>query len=429
MVDKTSKVLKQLKHQRVEPKNPINGQFYLPNHSGDLSAGTANSSPVNANSIVNKAYVDNSIADLGAAGNNKEIQFNDNGNFGADSGLAWDNTNKRLGIGTTAPLSSLTVLGDGTTPIFKVYGTSTHVASADFTHTIEAVSGTQRGIRMKPSIKSNGGSMQVLNNNVNIYGSSNIGAISGQLILPTFLSNWTGAASSFTGLAVQGGSNAGTGTLSTYIGSSISDCSYATTSRGYQSTINSGTNKHNLYLSGTADNYLNGNLGLGTATPTEALEIKQGNLLFSGANGKGLAAGSMYNDNTNTTVTISTIGTMVRVPSGFTQGHINNCSFANSREITITKAGKYKIDWSLSFEVSSGTNQDAEGAIMINNVRNVQGTAHRKIGAAADLGNMGATCILDLAVNDVVSLGLQNNTSTSNFVVNHGNMALVMVGS
>jgi hypothetical protein len=35
------------------------------------------------------------------AGSNGEIQFNSSGAFGADSGLVWDNTNKRLGVGAS----------------------------------------------------------------------------------------------------------------------------------------------------------------------------------------------------------------------------------------------------------------------------------------------------------------------------------------
>lgn len=138
--------------------------------------------------------------------------------------------------------------------------------------------------------------------------------------------------------------------------------------------------------------------------------------------------GSMYNDNNDTTVTIASAMTMVRIPSGFTVGQANNTTFQNSREFVIEKDGKYRIDWSISFSSDTGVNQDTEGAIMVNNVRNAQSTAHRKIASANDLGNMGATCILDLSVNDVVSLGLQNNTSTANFTVNHANLSLTQAG-
>lgn len=41
------------------------------------------------------------------AGSTGQIQFNSAGAFGADSLLFWDNTNKRLGVGTSTPLSEL----------------------------------------------------------------------------------------------------------------------------------------------------------------------------------------------------------------------------------------------------------------------------------------------------------------------------------
>lgn len=50
------------------------------------------------------------LTDLSAAGNDGEIQFNDAGSFGADSALFWNKVNKRLGIGGT-PLSPLHVFG------------------------------------------------------------------------------------------------------------------------------------------------------------------------------------------------------------------------------------------------------------------------------------------------------------------------------
>ena len=45
------------------------------------------------------------------AGSTGHIQFNDAGALGADSNLFWDNTNKRLGIGTTTPGSLLDING------------------------------------------------------------------------------------------------------------------------------------------------------------------------------------------------------------------------------------------------------------------------------------------------------------------------------
>ncbi len=61
-----------------------------------------------------------------AAGSGGYIQFNDGANaFAADSGLYWDNTAKRLGLGSTTPWAQLSINPDGITgPAFAI-GSST----------------------------------------------------------------------------------------------------------------------------------------------------------------------------------------------------------------------------------------------------------------------------------------------------------------
>ena len=56
------------------------------------------------------------------------------------------------------------------------------------------------------------------------------------------------------------------------------------------------------------------------------------------------------------------------------------------------------------------------------------GSAHRKIGTGTDTGNMGAPTILDLTANDVVALGVINETSTNTVSVEHANLILTMIG-
>jgi hypothetical protein len=56
------------------------------------------------------------------AGSNGYVQFNNSGAFGADSNLFWDNTNKRLGIGTTSPSYPLDINGGPSTDL-RLHGT------------------------------------------------------------------------------------------------------------------------------------------------------------------------------------------------------------------------------------------------------------------------------------------------------------------
>jgi len=64
----------------------------------------------------------NIVLETGAtpAGSTGYIQFNDNGNLGADSNLFWDNTNKYLGIGTASPGADFVIKND--TPTILLQG-------------------------------------------------------------------------------------------------------------------------------------------------------------------------------------------------------------------------------------------------------------------------------------------------------------------
>jgi len=63
MVSKTSMILKSMKPQ-AQKLTPIATEMFLPNHSGDHSAGKVLTTPTNATDIANKDYVDDSITAL-----------------------------------------------------------------------------------------------------------------------------------------------------------------------------------------------------------------------------------------------------------------------------------------------------------------------------------------------------------------------------
>ena len=75
------------------------------------------------------------------------------------------------------------------------------------------------------------------------------------------------------------------GTITNQIGYQVfASVSGATNNRAFQGQIVAATNNYNLYMSGTAQNYLAGNLGIGTTSPSAKLHIVGGSTTTSIAN-------------------------------------------------------------------------------------------------------------------------------------------------
>jgi hypothetical protein len=75
-----------------------------------LSGSIARFTTVSASVISASQYIGPTTAS--PAGTSGQVQFNNNSSLGADSNFVWDNTNKRLGIGTGAPAQALDVVGN-----------------------------------------------------------------------------------------------------------------------------------------------------------------------------------------------------------------------------------------------------------------------------------------------------------------------------
>ena len=102
----------------------------------------------------------------------------------------------------------------------------------------------------------------------------------------TSLSNTsTGTITSATGFLVNDATNSGGGTITTLYGVFINDLTAGATNRGFHGNVSSGTNKWNLYMGGTAPNYLAGTLLVGTTTETASgglIQLATGTTAASG---------------------------------------------------------------------------------------------------------------------------------------------------
>jgi len=125
--------------------------------------------------------------------------------------------------------------------------------------------------------------------NAALSGASQIGVLSdvtgtsaSTTLLRAFVGRTNTAAASFTvSDAVQFYANnsiKGAGsTITNQHGLYITDQTQGTNNYGITSLVSSGTNKWNIYASGTAQNYFAGNVGIGTSSPASNLQIRAAN--------------------------------------------------------------------------------------------------------------------------------------------------------
>ena len=181
----------------------------------------------------------------------------DNANF------FWDDTNNRLGLGNAAPTTTLDITGT-----FKVSGTATLSSSLNVT-----------GVSTFSDITGIGG--VVTQNNLNISRAI-VGAVTanGIQITSQVGSSVTTAARYYSAIAstaagftlpdlfyYRAAQSTFNGTVTNQYGYAVeSTLIGATNNYGFRGAIPSGANRWNLYMDGTAINYLNGALLIGSAT-------------------------------------------------------------------------------------------------------------------------------------------------------------------
>ena len=144
-------------------------------------------------------------------------------------------------------------------------------------------------------------------------------------------------------------------------------------------------------------------------------EVK-GDLFFTGT-GSGLPFAEIYaRDNTTTT---STSTTKAQILIFDTNGQSNNMTPDHAQDhITVVKAGKYKIDTSISIKNSSGAAHVISVEMWKNNGNTVFNNIHagRTFSTGSDVGNMTMSGIVDLAANDTIEMWITSDSASARTV-------------
>lgn len=162
-------------------------------------------------------------------------------------------------------------------------------------------------------------------------------------------------------------------------------------------------------------------------------QLKQTGDIIAALNTAGLitspiiAHGSMYKDDSATSVTISVADTYYEVGVTWTGGTCSSdFTFQNAKELKCNTAGTYQVDWSMTVS-HNNSDRTSEGAVMVNSTvasNTVNATRTKENGVDYSVGGTG---IITLAVNDVVKLCVSDETGTGIITVNHGNLKLSRV--
>jgi hypothetical protein len=237
-------------------------------------------------SPLTNAEVDANFTNL----NNDKIQIGGTYSAGTANGVAYLNGSKVLTTGSALTFDGSTL---ATTGALSIQGNTTLGNASTDTVTVNGYMGVGGAGSSAYGLQVSSTSLT----GANQYGILSIptGNSAATTSIAGVISRGATAASSFTVGAVYAfyalNSTLGAGsTITNQYGLYIADQTQGTNNFGIASLVSSGTNKWNIYASGTAANYFAGNVGIGTSTPADKLNIHNGTTSASAISGLALSS-------------------------------------------------------------------------------------------------------------------------------------------
>ncbi|MDD4980994.1 MAG: tail fiber domain-containing protein, partial [Candidatus Omnitrophica bacterium] len=171
---------------------------------------------------------------------------------------------------TDTSAGGINLAGTYTATTYSPYGinmTPTLIANANYASPAAVIKAT--GILQATT---NVGWMLGINNNTQVGLSTGytIAQVTGNLAKVTDYGNFAGTVTLAQAFNAGNGS---AGIAGTYVGMDIDALTAGTTNIGLRSQTARAANRWNLYINGTADNYFNGNIGVGITAPTGLLQV------------------------------------------------------------------------------------------------------------------------------------------------------------
>jgi len=175
---------------------------------------------------------------------------------------------------------------------------------------------------------------------------------------------------------------------------------------------------------------LTGGMDAGGATTKLSVEA-DGDTFWTG-DGTGLPYGSFYgNEIAFSSGALAAPQYVIIADTDCVTGEVNEVTYTDAgTTLTISKAGRYKIDWAVSCEATSA-NVHVLGGIMIDSTTVLQaaGRNHVETTIANRQLPMSGTAIIDCPNGtEVIGVGVGSDVDNITVVVDHVNLSIVMIG-